>query len=325
LSAHIQQKHEISERRHANGEGAGLPQSLRWSSAIWLQLIAITFIWSANWIVSKAAYAYASAFSFLALRFAGALLAMVAISLVLRLPLLPLAGERLGLGLIGLLQVGGMVGFSFAGLAYLGPGRAAVLTYTMPIWCIPLGWLLARSPVIASELIGGFVGLAGLLVFLNPSVLNWADNRVLIGNGLCLAGAIAWALGACLYRRRTWQTGSWTQTLWQVFWSTILLAPPFWMAGAGHPIRWTPTLILGLVYNAVLATAFCYLWWGRVLAAVSASKAGQFLTLVPVMALLMSRAMTSETISLGATSGVVLICAGLFITLHKWNRRLRRQ
>jgi drug/metabolite transporter (DMT)-like permease len=323
LSSDIQEECRTAERC-TNGEQSGPPLSSRWGGAIWLQLIAITFIWSANWIVSKAAYAYASAFSFLALRFAGALLAMVAISLVLRLPLIPLAGERLGLGLTGLLQVGGMAGFSFAGLAYLGPGRAAVLTYTMPIWCIPFGWLLTRSPVIASELIGGFVGLAGLLVFLNPAVLNWADSRVLIGNGLCLAGAVAWALGACLYRRRSWHTGSWTQTLWQVLWSTLLLAPPFWMAGAGHTIRWTPTLILGLIYNAVLATAFCYLWWGRVLATVSAPKAGQFLTLVPVLALLMSTVLTGEALSLGATCGVILICAGLFITLHKWNSGVRK-
>lgn len=295
------------------------PAKGRPRTVVWLELAAIVLFWSANWLITKAAFAYASPLAFTSMRFVCALVAMAAFSAITRQPFLPLAGERVGLGLIGLLQIGGMIGFGFTGLEYFGPGRAAVLIYTMPIWCIPLGWLLARERVSWSGLIGGATGLAGLILFLNPTAVNWSDGRVRIGTGLCLAGAISWALGASLYRRQSWRTGFWTQTYWQVLWTAVLVSPPLWIAGANRPVVWSAGLIAALAYNAVLATALCYWWWAKVLATTSAARAGQFLTLVPVCALLMSRAVTGEAVGLLAGAGVVLICAGVIVTLRGRN------
>jgi len=102
-------------------------------AATWLQLVAIVVFWSANWPITKSILVYTSPLTFTAMRFVCALLAMAVVSLLARQPFLPVAGERVRLGVIGLLQIGAMLGFSFAGLEYLGPGRAAVLVYTMPI------------------------------------------------------------------------------------------------------------------------------------------------------------------------------------------------
>jgi drug/metabolite transporter (DMT)-like permease len=292
------------------------PEKQRWSGTTWLELVAIVLFWSANWPITKSILVYASPMAFTAIRFICALLVMGIVSAFARLPFMPVNGERSGLGLIGLLQIGGMLGFSFAGLQYLGPGRAAVLTYTMPIWCIPLGWLLTRDRINWSGVMGGALGLAGLLVFLNPALINWSDHSLLLGNGLALAGALCWALGACLYRRRRWQTGFWTQTFWQVLASTVVLSLPLWLLGARRPIVWTASLVAVLAYNAVVTTALCYWWWGKVLATTSASRAGQFLTLVPVCALLMSKAFSGEAVGLPALASVVLISSGVVVTLR---------
>jgi len=295
---------------------SGTAEKHTWSAATWLQLIAIVVFWSANWPLTKSILAYASPLAFTAMRFVCAVLAMFVISLVTRQPLLPVAGERVPLALIGLLQVGGMLAFGFAGLQFLGPGRAAVLVYTMPIWSIPLGWLLTREPVTFSGLIGAGAGLAGIVLFLNPALVNWADRNMLIGNGLGLAAAICWALGACLYRRRRWETGFWTQTFWQVLWSAAVLTVPLWMAGAQRPVVLNAGLLAVLAYNALAATALCYWVWGKVLATTSASRAGQFLTLVPVCAMLMSKAYTGEVIGVTAAASVLLICGGVLIAMR---------
>jgi drug/metabolite transporter (DMT)-like permease len=291
------------------------------SAATWFQLVAIVVFWSANWPITKSILVYTSPLTFTAIRFVCALLAMSVVSFLARQPFLPVAGERVGLGVIGLLQIGAMLGFSFAGLEYLGPGRAAVLVYTMPIWCIPLGWLITRERVTASALIGGAAGLAGILVFLNPALVNWADRRMIVGNSLGLAGAVSWALGACLYRRRRWQTGFWTQTYWQVLCSAAVLSIPLWSLGAQRPLFWCAPLFAALAYNAVVTTALCYWWWGKVLATTSASRAGQFLTLVPVCALLMSKAFTGESIGPSVIAGVLLISTGVVVALRGGNRK----
>lgn len=301
------------------GSNVGAAEKHSWEGVTWLRLIAIVAFWSANWPLTKAVLAYASPLAFTSMRFVSASLVMAAASILMRQPFVPVAGERIPLGLIGLLQVGGMIGFGFAGLEVLGPGRAAVLVYTMPIWSIPLGWLLTRARVTAGGLIGGGAGLAGIVIFLNPTLVNWSDRRVLIGNALGLAGAVTWALGACLYRRRRWQTGFWTQTFWQVLWSALICALPMWTLGARRPAVWSAALIAVLAYNTVVTTALCYWWWGKVLAVTSASRAGQFLTLVPVCALLMGNAFSGEAVSATAVAGVLLICAGVLITMRSAN------
>jgi len=71
-----------------------------------------------------------------------------------------------------------------------------------------------------------------------------------------------------------------------------------------------------LAYNAIVTTALCYWWWGKVLATTSAARAGQFLTLVPASALLMSKAFSGEAVGLSALVSVLLISAGVIVTLR---------
>src|SRR4029077_15905828 len=90
----------------------------------------------------KLALADAPPLSFVLLRLAGTLALMAPLLLALRVQLLPVAGGRLGLLVVGQLQVAGFLIFSIIGLAIVPAGRAIVLAYTMPLWAIPIElWL----------------------------------------------------------------------------------------------------------------------------------------------------------------------------------------
>src|SRR5262249_59082688 len=103
---------------------------------------------------------------------------------------------------IGLFQVTGFVVFSIIGLAIVAPGRAIVLAYTMPLWAIPLGLILSREVLSPSKLAGAAIGFAGLVLFMNPGLVDWTDLREASGNLFLLMAAICWAVGSCLYGRR---------------------------------------------------------------------------------------------------------------------------
>ena len=75
----------------------------------------------------------------------------------------------------------------------------------MPLWAIPIGLFLWPEPIGRRALVGAAIGFAGLVLFMNPGLVDWTDPRVLAGNALLIAAAILWALGSCLYRRRVWQ------------------------------------------------------------------------------------------------------------------------
>jgi drug/metabolite transporter (DMT)-like permease len=282
---------------------------------IYVELALIVFFWALNWPLMKSALAHASSIDFIVLRLVGAAIVMVIVTLCIGLPLLPARGERVQMAWVGIWQVGMMLAPAVIGLRFVGPGRAAVLVYTMQLWALPLGWLVARDKVTLMSALGSFVGFCGLVLYLNPMLVNWHDRRILLGNALVLSSGIGWAFGASLYRRRKWQSPTWTQTTWQILWSAtaVLILLPF--AGEHH-VEWTRGMLGVLAFNWIIATALCYWWWSRALMHMPATKAGQIVSLVPILALFMSAIWPGERITPVVIASMTLICTGIVLTVR---------
>jgi drug/metabolite transporter (DMT)-like permease len=283
---------------------------------IYLLLGLTILFWAANWLLNKHILAQISPLSFNVLRFAGAAAVMAALSLAMRVPLVPVPGERVPMGIIGLFQVAALLELGTVGLQWVGPGRATVLAYTMQLWALPLGWLIARDRVRPMALLGGLIGFAGLVMFVNPLLINWRDSRVLLGNAMLLGGALCWAIGSSLYRRRRWQTPFWTQAFWQVLWTAPAVTIVAIVFREPRPILWSAGLIAVLAYNWICATALCYWWWGKVLVAMPVARAGQIVCLVPITAVLMSAAIYGEPITFMLAASMIIIAIGIVLTVR---------
>src|SRR6266853_755114 len=172
---------------------------------VYLYLAIIVVTWAGNWPLMKLALDDAPPLSFVLLRLIGTLAFLAPALLVLRAPLLPVAGERLGLFWVGQLQIAGFLICSIIGLAIVPAGRAIVLAYTMPLWAIPIELWLGMEGLRRLQLAGAVVGFAGLFLFMNPGLVDWGDPRVVAGNAMLLLAAICWASGSITYRRRVWR------------------------------------------------------------------------------------------------------------------------
>src|SRR5580704_8237696 len=264
----------------------------------YLYLAVIVVTWAGNWPLMKLALDDAPPMVFVLLRLVGTVALLAPALLLLRAPLLPVPGERWGLFVVGQLQVAAFLIFSIIGLAIVPAGRAIVLAYTFSLWAIPIGYWLGVERLGRGHLVGAAVGFAGLVLFMNPGLVDWQSGQVLFGNAMLLFAAIAWALGSCLYRRRIWRSGFWAQTFWQLAVST-------------------PVVVLVLVYNWVVTTALGYFWWGKVLAVMPASVAGQVLALTPIGGFLLSTAMFGGAVTGDVILSIVLIVAGIILTLRR--------
>jgi drug/metabolite transporter (DMT)-like permease len=273
--------------------------------------------WAANWPLMRLALAHAEPMVFVSLRMAGSVALLAPLLAVLRRPLLPVARERLALFWIGLFQVTGFIVFSIIGLAIVAPGRAIVLAYTMPLWAIPISLALTREMPAASKLAGAAIGFAGLVVFMNPALVDWADPREVAGNLLLLLAAICWALGSCLYGRRLWRSDFWTQTFWQLAAGAVTIVVPAIVLEPDWSVRWTPGFTAILIYNWTVTTALGYFLWNKVLAVMSPAVAGQVLTLTPICGFLLSALIFGGAITVDIVGGILLIAAGLVLTLRR--------
>jgi drug/metabolite transporter (DMT)-like permease len=284
--------------------------------AAFVYLAIIVLSWAGNWPLMKLALGQVPPLTFVLLRLVGSLALIAPALLVSGQGLVPPRGERLTLFWVGELQVAGFLICSIIGLAILPAGRAIVLAYTMPLWAIPIGIFVWPEPHGRAQLLGAAVGFAGLLLFMNPGLVDWSDPRILAGNALLILASILWAFGSCLYRRRAFRSGFWVQTFWQL---AVSLPPVVvvLVASAPGPLHWSPMIIAIVAYNCIVTTALGYFLWGKVLALMPAVMAGQVLTLTPILGFVLSLAIFGGTLSIDVAVSIVLIVAGIFVTLRR--------
>lgn len=295
---------------------ANLPAQSRTGRFLYLQLAGLILIWALNWPLTKIALRYISPSSFLFWRFSGAIVIMTAIMIAGRKSLVPVMGERTRLAIVGIFQMGLCAGLVTFALPYLGAGRASVLVYTMQLWALPLGWLVAGERITRIGLLGGIAVFSGLVLFMNPTLVNWRDPKVLLGNTLVLISAMSWAMGACLYRRYKWQTPFWSQIFWQILGSGVVVLSVVPLVGTHGPVAWNIAVIGALVYNWLGTTVLCLVFWSRVLLLMRASSASQFVSLVPVVAVLSSAMLTGETVTAISGISVALIVGGVCLAVR---------
>ena len=272
--------------------------------------------WASNWPLMRLALAHAEPVVVASMRMVGSVAVLAPVLAALRRPLLPVATERLSLFWVGLFQVTGFLVFSIIGLAIVAPGRAIVLAYTMPLWAIPLGLGLSREVMSPSKLAGATVGFAGLIVFMNPALVDWTDLREVTGNLFLLLAAVCWAIGSCLYGRRQWRSSFWAQTFWQLAVGALTIVVPAAILEPDWSVQWTPGFLAILAYNWIVTTALGYYLWNKVLAAMSPAVAGQVLTLTPISGFLLSTLIFGGAITLDIVAGILLIATGLVLTLR---------
>jgi hypothetical protein len=146
-------------------------------SSGYLQLCGVVLLWSVNIILVKAALPDIPPFALTSLRFAGAVGLFAVIARVLRIPIVPIPGERIRLAAIGMVQIGLVTALTAVGLSYLSAGRATIVIYTMQIWALPLGYWIADDGLTRVGVMGVAVASAGLAMFLSPWLVDWTESQ----------------------------------------------------------------------------------------------------------------------------------------------------
>lgn len=276
-------------------------------------LALLICIWGANWPTMKMALGHIAPLWFSVARFA--------LAAVCLFPFLALTG-RLALPTrrdlpvilsVGLTQMGLFQPLVNFGLAEVGAGRAAVLVYTTPLWVVPGALLFLGEKVGPLKWAGVALGIFGILVLFNPHGLDWSNQRVVTGSLMLMAAAMIWGIGILHIRSHRWHLSPLQLTPWQLLFAVVLLTPFALIFEGDAKTDWTWPLILALIYNGPVTTAFGF--WAatsisRSLPAVTSSLS--FLG-VPAMGILLAGLTLGERPDLTLLGGFGLILGGVLL------------
>ena len=279
-----------------------------------IALIVLSCTWGYTWVLIKQALTYASPFAVAAQRCVGGTLALI---LAVRL-----SGKSMQLAapgatvLIGLVQVAGFTLLQTSALVEGGPGKTAVLIFTMPIWTLLLGWPLLGERVRGKQWLAAASTLGGLMLIIEP----WNMHTSLLSKALGLGAALCWAVGTILIKRlrQARPVDLLVLTMWQMIFGSIPLAI-IALVLPGEPTRWTMDYVLILAFLSVASVALCWWLWVWILDRVPAWEASLSVLGTPVVAILSSRLALGEAFKASEVAGILLIGGGLaLLSLFGW-------
>jgi drug/metabolite transporter (DMT)-like permease len=278
----------------------------RWLLPLGLFILSVT--WGYTWVLAKQALDYAPPFAFAAERCVGGALALfVALKLMGR-PLKLLApGATLT---IGLFQITGFMALSTWALVEGGPGKTAVLIFTMPIWTLLLAWPILGERIRGAQWLAAASTLTGLLLIIEP----WNMHTSLFSKFLGVMAAVCWAIGTVLIKRlRAKQP---VDLLSLTTWQMLIGAVPLVLLAVivpEHATDWTAAYIGILAFMSVISTAFCWWLWITLLDRVPAWEASLSVLGTPVVAIVSARLTLGEDFTFGELAGILLIGTGLLL------------
>lgn len=273
-------------------------------------LLALPIVaWALSWPAIKVGVASVPPIWYACFRYAIAAACLFALLAAQRKLAFPPRQDWTLVAVSGAFQMAAYSALTAYALTILPPGRASVLAFSTPIWVVPAAAWWLRERMSTRGLLGVGLGVAGALAIAGPS-LHANAGREMLGYGLLLVAAAAWAISIVAVRAHRFASSTLALAPWQMLLAACLLLPP--AAGIeGGPRPLGAVAAASLAYVGTVATAFAY--WAVVEAGsrVPATTLSMALLATPALGILLSAVLLGESIGASLVAGVVLVGAGI--------------
>lgn len=244
-------------------------------------LVLLTVFWGFNWPVMKLGVAELPPLYFRTICLAGGLVVIWGWARAMRVPMRVPAGAW---PLVLKLAIPNMIVWhllAIVAIKMLPSGRAAILGYTMPVWAVIIGLMAFNEKPLARQWWGVLAATIGILLLLSAEFTALAGSP--LGTALMLIAAAAWGYGTNLMRRHLTDMPIIALTFWMLaitvvvmLAASIVLELPQWRAP--NATEWA-----SIVYNMVLAVAFCHVVWSMLARKLPPAASGLSVMMIPVL------------------------------------------
>lgn len=281
--------------------------------------VAFVVLWSTGFIGSKMGAPYSEPFTFLAIRFAGAALIMVAIGLVFRAPwpnTVPRVGHAMVVGtMVHGVYLGGVFWAIDSGVP---PGIAALIVSLQPILAG-----LAAGPLLGEEvtpkrwfgLILGFFGVA-LVVWQQIDFGSNAGNGGWIGLSVCVLSMFAITTGT-LYQKK-FCTGEDLRTHQGIQMTTVaVILTALSLMFETQTIEWAPAFVFALGWLILVMSIGTFTLLYVLIRRGAAAQVSSLFYMIPPTTALMAYFLFDETLSMVALGGMVITVGGVALATRR--------
>ena len=197
------------------------------------------------------------------------------------------------------------------GLQYVSPGDSAVLSYTMPLFSIPIAYLAIHEKATWREIAGAIVGFSGVLLY----SLTLNHGSLLIGALITLLNAFFWAAYSVYYRKLRYSEPI------PILTTQFLLGSILFIAGAFFYPKFdlTENLVFDLLYIVLITGVVQYYLWNALL---RRGRVGRITTMafaVPATSIVIDSVLSSTLPSVLAIAGALVMFLGIF--LSSWSEK----
>ena len=185
--------------------------------------------------------------------------------------------------------------------------RAAIVTYTMPVWAALFAWIVLGEPFDRTRVVGLTLGVAGL------AALGWPlvrDGQLSIGLLYALLGGMSWAAGTVVLKRFPIAAAPMATAAWQLLiGGACCTVGMLIVEGVPVPHPLSGAVILSLVFHVLFAQASGYVIWFEVVGRLPAGISALGTLMVPAVGVLGAMLFVGERPTIPDYCGLVLIIA----------------
>ncbi|BAS26404.1 DMT family transporter [Limnochorda pilosa] len=286
-------------------------------------ILLFCVLWTSAFVATKLALRDGPPLTTAAIRFlvATALLWAGSRATGVRFPTHPREYARLAV--LGLLNTGLYLGFTYMALERITAGLTAVIASSHPLAVAVLASRFLGEPVARLPRMGLLLGVLGTVTTLQGRLTASAPQDAASGIALAVAAAASLAIGTVYYRRISGNLHVLAVNTVQLAAAGLFLAPWAWLAERDRTIAWTPLYVGSLAYTVVAVSIGAMVLWYWLLRRGSATAVSSFHFLNPVLGLAMGALVLGEHLEPWDLPGVILVGAGVYlVNAHAGTRSL---
>lgn len=263
-------------------------------------LIAYVLVTSPSYFFAKEGLLFSSPIFFMAVRYAisGAILIPFAKKLAISREII----------ILSVLTTTSTI-FWALGLLYVSPAQSSVLSYSMPLFSLPIAFLVVRERPSMFETAGIMVGFIGICVYGIPLVGGFTE----VGMILTVINAFFWAAYTVYYRKiRDMDPVSINASQFLIG-SAIMLA----LSPIGFYFTYSGTFLIDLLWMAIIGGAFSFLAWNYMIRLSTVNRVTVMAFSVPIFTTVLQALINMSFPNILFIAGITLMFAGIYISRLK--------